>query len=295
MRAVAEMGEHMKKWKETIFKYPIIFTTTILVLAIILTELKIEKFFYGFLDKQGASYLTIFLEQGFVGLIILLIIAFLGIRMEAGFTKQGHWKQIWLVWPILLYFVLNGWSVFSGEASIDFSKPNILVLFLLKLLTIGFFEETLCRGLVTTLLMKKWGRTKKGIYFAVLTSSILFGVAHIINFIMGRTTLIMVITQMIYATCYGVFFSAYLLRTRLIWPLMIAHAGYNMCGDLAEIIKNGSFGQVESATVSQMISTIIILFPLFLYGLFILRKVEPNAIPEENNSYNTNFKDIQAE
>lgn len=285
----------MRNWKETIFKYPIIFTTIILILAIILTELKIEKFFYGFLDKQGAAYMTGFLEQGFVGLIILLMIAYLGIRKEAGFTKQGHWKKIWLVWPILLYSVINGWSVFSGETSINFSKPSTLISFLLVFLSTGFFEETLCRGLVTTLLMKKWGRTKKGIYFAVLTSSILFGVFHLINFIMGRSTLITVITQMIYATFFGVFFSACLIRTRLIWPLMITHACFDICGNFDEIIKNGNFGQVVSTTVTQMISTIIILFPLFLYGLFILRKVEPNAIPEENNSYNTNFKDIQAE
>lgn len=273
----------MKNVKEIILKNPIIFAVITLALACALTEIRIEKLFYGFLDKQGAAYMTGFLEQGIVGLIILLIIAYLGIMKEAGFTKQGHWKQIWLVWPILLFSVLNGWSVFSGEETIDFSEPSTLITFLLVFLSTGFFEETLCRGLITTLIMKKWGSTKKGIYFSVLISSIIFGVFHLINFIMGRATIISVITQIIYATFFGVFFSACLLRTRLIWPLMISHAFFDICGNFEEIIKNGNFGQVYHTSVTQMVSTIIILLPLFLYGLFILQKVEPIAASDENH------------
>lgn len=120
------------------------------------------------------------------------------------------------------------------------------------------------------------GNTRKGIYLAaVIVSSGLFGVLHIINLFMNRLTLLATVTQTIYALFFGVFFAACLLRTNSIWPVIVFHAIFDICGDLNAIAIGGNFGQIHQTTWNDAITTVIITLPLFIYGLFILRKVKP--------------------
>jgi membrane protease YdiL (CAAX protease family) len=158
----------------------------------------------------------------------------------------------------------------------------MIVLFLLIFFSTGFFEEILCRSFVTTFLIQRWGSSKTGIYRAVIISSILFGAVHIINFLMGRYSILAAGTEAIYAVFLGVFFSACMLRNHSIWPVIIMHSIVNACGSLSEIAVGGSFGQYFEPSPADAISNLLLLLPLLIYGFFILRKVRP--IDESLNS-----------
>ncbi len=265
----------MSNLKKICLRHPVIFSIIIYFIFIYLTELRLDKFFTGYMDKQSASYLNGIVTQGVAALVILIIVDGLGLFKISRITGPGKWKQVWLAWPILILSVLNGWSVFGGAEKVDTSSPGLLILFVLVYISTGLFEEFLGRGLIMTIMLHKWGKTKKGIYSAVLLSGLLFGLFHLINLIMGRSTFIFVAAQVGYALFFGVFFAALMLRCNSIWIPVAAHAVFDICGNFNEVIINGSFGRLQETTPSNAMLVLLLTLPLLLYGLFILRKMEP--------------------
>lgn len=265
----------MNKLRTLAYRFPVVFSFAVIVFFISLTEIPMNSFLVNYVNKQSAGYISGIFEQGLCGMILIFLIAGMGLLREAGFTKIKEWKQIWLAWPMIVIAGIMAWPLFNGSLVIDTSKPLLIILFLLLFLSTGFFEEVLCRGFVTTFLIQGWGSTKKGIYGAVLISSLLFGMVHIANFLLGRYSLSAAATQMIYAIFAGVFLSACMLRNNSIWPVIIIHGLVNASGSLSEIAVGGSFGQFYEPTLVDSLSSIVIFLPLFVYGMFILRKVKP--------------------
>jgi membrane protease YdiL (CAAX protease family) len=229
------------------------------------------------MDHQNASYLTGIIEQGGVSLLLVLLLRQLGLLKEAGFTKPGQWKNVWLIWPIFVFSVINGGtSPFDGTLTIDASQPVRLVLFVLLYISVGLFEEFLFRSVTLTLLLRKWGSTRKGIYLAVLVSCSVFGVLHLVNLIMGRRSLLSTASQIVYGTFFGVFFAACFLRNKSVWPVVFSHALFDLCGNFEDIaVGSATFGQIHETTLQSALVAGLITLPLLIYGLFILRKVMP--------------------
>lgn len=265
----------MKKIKNLMRRYPVITSAIIFVAAVMLTEIDLTRLFTDYLEIQSAAYLTGFLEQSAVAAIIAVLIIKLDLQRYAGFSKPGKWKQLWLAWPILVLSILNASSFFEEKLMMDFLNPLRIVLFVLLYLSVGFYEEIVCRGFVASLMLQKWGSTRKGIYRAVITSGLLFGFVHILNFIMGRASLVSAGTQIIYAFFFGVFFAALILRNNSIWPAAILHAIFDICGNLSKLSTQNDYGVVRETSLADAGVTILVTLPLLLYGLFILRKVEP--------------------
>jgi len=195
---------------------------------------------------------------------------------QAGFTRPREWRAVWLVWPFLIFTLLNLDSVLSGSLTIDTSRPVILVLYVLRNLAIGFCEEVMARSVVLVVMLQKWGRTRRGVYKAVLVSSVLFGVVHIFNMLFGRSTWLPSLAQITYSFAFGVAFSACFLRNNAIWPVMLMHALVDLAGGLRHISVEGAIHvPVPNGTWAQVVTSVVISMPLLLYGLFILRKVTP--------------------
>jgi membrane protease YdiL (CAAX protease family) len=267
----------MNKLQSIVFKYPVAFGLLIIIPATLLTEIHLENNLFRFMDHQNASYLTGIIEQGGVSLPLVLLLRQLGLLKEAGFTKPGQWKSVWLIWPIFVYSVINGGtSPFDGTLTIDVSQPVRILLFLLLYISVGFIEEILFRSMTLTLLLRKWGSTRKGIYLAVLVSSSVFGVLHLINFILGRRSLLSTATQIVYGTFFGVFFAACFLRNKSVWPVIFSHALFDLCGNFEDIaVGSTTFGQVHEITLQNALVSGLVTLPLLIYGLWILRKTAP--------------------
>lgn len=267
----------MKKIKAFVTKYPIISVVVLILLSTILTEIRIEDKLAATLDFQSASYLTGILEQTGVGLVLLFLLKKLGLLEAAGFTKPTKWKQVWLIWPILLYSVLNGGtSPFDGTLTIDSSKPLLIILYVLLYFSVGFMEEIVFRGATLSILLNKWGKSRKQIYWVVVLSNIAFGGLHIVNLIMGRRTLLSTGAQVVYGTFFGVFFAACFLRNKSIWPVIFGHALFDLSGNFSDIaVGSQTFQQIMEITPQAALITALVTLPLLIYGLVILRKVEP--------------------
>jgi len=282
----AVLGDYdMKTIKAFSFRYSLLFSLFILALTMIITEIPLNNVFIKLFDSQTAYYLSVTLEQAVCAAIVAIYIAHAGILRHAGLTKPLNLKELWLVWPILVLTIINGWPLFDGSMAVDTSRPLVLLLFILIALSTGFYEEILCRGLILSVCLRKWGKNKRGVYLAVMTSSVIFGFFHLVNYFLGRGSLLQVMTQIVYSTFFGVFFSACFLRFGSIWPAIITHSLFDMMGTLDEIAAGNKFiSHILNANYSleNALSAILITAPLFMYGLFILRKVKPESQPEDS-------------
>lgn len=269
----------MKKLKVFAFEKPIIFSIILIIITVALTSIPLGPIFSHFLDHQSSEYVTGILEQVFVSALMIMVLKRFNLLKYVGFTSHSQWKDLWIIWPMLLFALLNGSEFIMGNIVIDKSRPLVIVLFVLVYLSTGLFEETLCRGVVFTLMMSKWGNTKRGCYVALLLSSVLFGFTHIIHFIFGHSSLLASVTQIIYATFIGAFFAACLIRNKSIYPAIILHAIVNISGSLKEIAVNGGLNETYyTMSVGNVVGCIIITLPILIYALFIFRKVIPSQI-----------------
>ena len=270
----------MNRIKTLALKYPVLFAILVMFIAAPLTEIPFADKLTGIMDKQSASYLTGIVEQGGVSLLLFLLISWLGMKHEAGFTRPSEWRQLWLVWPLVAYSFVNiDERILDGSIAFNFSSPWLPVLFVLLYLSVGFIEEILFRGLILPLMLRRWGQTKRGIYQAVIVSSVIFGLLHLINLLMGRRTMLSTGAQIIYGLFFGIFFAACFLRNRSIWPVIFTHALFDFCGNLTELTTANDFGAIPQTNLQGVLMVVALTLPLLLYGLFILRKVKPEELP----------------
>ena len=145
----------------------------------------------------------------------------------------------------------------------------------------GLFEETLCRGLLLKLLLKKNDHTKKGMIAACIISALLFGVAHLSNLLWMAP--LSVIPSVFSATAGGIFLGAIYLRTKTLMAPILLHGINNVFSQIFDAFTSPDFISQRDAAVSTNVTevavTTLIVVILYLIPAFILlRKVKPAEI-----------------
>lgn len=265
---------------------PVIFSLFVIFIAGLLTEIQFDVILAPVVGYPAAEFFKVLIGHTGTGLLLVWLLFKLDLLKRAGFTRPSRWKAVWLVWPLVVLTLINASELIDGSLTIDSSRPWLLVLYIAMNLAIGFCEEVMGRGVVLAVMLQKWGHTRRGIYQAVLVSSALFGVAHILNLMTGRLPLLANLTQIIFSVFFGVIFAACFLRNNAIWPVILMHAAVDLGGGLRHIAVEGSQIAVANNTLTQALSALVITLPLFLYGLFILRKVVPAEINGDGSARN---------
>jgi membrane protease YdiL (CAAX protease family) len=259
---------------------PVIFSILVILGAGLLTEIPLNVIFVPLVGDPGAEFLKVIIGHTLTGFILVWLLIKLGLFENARFIPPNQWKALWLAWPLAGIALLNLESLINGSLVIDTSRPILIILYVCLNLSIGFCEEVMGRGVVLSVMLQKWGNTRRGIYLAVLVSGVLFGLAHIFNLITGHLPPLAALTQIVYSVAFGVVFAACFLRNNSIWPMMIMHAVIDFGGGLRHIAAGGeSQIAVPNSTIAGAVGAIIVSLPLLLYGLFILRKVTPFENP----------------
>ena len=255
---------------EAINKKPITASIVIMCVAITITFIPLEGILKGICEEQLAAYICGTFEQIGVSCMLVAFMKHVGLLDEVGFQKTV--KAIWVIWPMMLFIILNVIDYIGGIHQIDFDRPLVILFFVVCYLSTGLFEEILCRGIVFNLLRQKWGNTKRGCLYALLFSSVLFGLSHFIHFVLGHTDLIATVTQVIYATFLGVYFGGCYLRNKSIFPVIMLHGLVDIVCDLGEIcVGEGIDKSLKTMAIGQSIILLLIILPFFLYGLWCVR------------------------
>ncbi len=157
----------MKAIKSLILRYPAAASVVLFGLFFALSEIELDGLLMPFLNYQKASYLSGTIVQGGLSVLMVMLIAWLGMKREAGFTPVREWKALWLIWPVLVFSALNGLEVIDGTFNVNWADGGLMALFTLLYLSVGFIEEILFRGLILPLMLRQWGTTRGGVYKAV--------------------------------------------------------------------------------------------------------------------------------
>lgn len=240
--------------------------------SLLLSTLAIEE------NVSTDSYLAI--RMGFK--ILYALVSFWLIKKYkllnlAGLGNQKFKNWFLLIFPLYLLIITSPEPGEIDFAAIPLYKFGIL---LFHVISIGFAEEYMMRGFMQSFLLKHFGATKRGIYFSVIGTGILFGVLHLVKFDKG---LYGEISQILYATFIGTMFGAILLRTNKIWPLVVLHALIDFINNFDKLQREEVNLTVNYSTTSLQDAIVIslVVLPYFIYGLLLLRKVKVEDIQEK--------------
>jgi membrane protease YdiL (CAAX protease family) len=182
---------------------------------------------------------------------------------DLGFNAPRPWSSLRILFLPSIYFVLFiGFALVSGLPS-----PSVMGFLAFNTLAVGFSEEIAFRGVLFRAL-----HTRLRLWPAIWITSVAFGSVHIIN---GFTTgdFGNAAIQATAAFMSGIFFMAVVLRTGSIIPAMLFHGFWDFLLTTISAGAASGSGPVE-VTLIQTLMPVLFVLPNFLYGLWLLRKVE---------------------
>ena len=133
---------------------------------------------------------------------------------EAGFTRSIYGQGVVIcLLPVALFLLPPLCSI---SLLVNQSTPGVVVMAVLLTLVVALTEEGFFRGVLVSALRPK------GIWTAVLISSLIFTCAHLANLISGFPP-VYVVGQLVLTFGSGILFATLLVRTRSIWPSVLLH------------------------------------------------------------------------
>lgn len=152
--------------------------------------------------------------------IALAIMIYLTMKKKwgyLGFRSITHIsRQSWMYYiPLLVVLVLLS---LKGFKELTVSDTFYYIGFTLL---VGFVEETIYRGLILKALLNK------SVKVAVITSSVLFGITHILNAMSGKSAFDTSL-QIVYALMIGLSLALLMVKENNIYPLIAFHFIHNL-------------------------------------------------------------------
>lgn len=175
---------------------------------------------------------------------------------SAGFQRPARWSFVLLFWLPILPLALN---LIGGLKIASFEPWRIVVLLLVSVL-VGFVEEGLFRGLMVQALLSK------GVWTAAVVSTLLFGLAHSVNFALGENVQAVAL-QLVYTTMiYGFGSAALVIYTKTIWPIVVIHALI----DFTAWLQAGTTLKTTGVTFGDVFITVVGSALAIGYGVLLL-------------------------
>ncbi|MEM7296815.1 MAG: CPBP family intramembrane glutamic endopeptidase [Bacteroidota bacterium] len=142
------------------------------------------------------------------------------------------------------------------------------------------------RGVIQSIFLKHIHNRKKGIFWSILMTSLLFGGLHLLDFKPENAS--KEISQFLYAIYFGVFFGAILVKTNKLVPIAIVHGFIDFVFGFDKLVESVSPDETRSSIVdtstnvlSELISSIlssILVLPLLVVGLLIIKGIKISDI-----------------
>ncbi len=260
-------------------KNPFIITTITLILFLGILKLPLNNLLQKFdLPNQQLDNIVRLIKN--LVIIILAIIAIKKLKLVelSGLSKHIKLQNKFLI-LIPLYLVLIGVLSLSGIGLSSVSAFDMILLSL-AMLSVGFVEEFIFRGILQSVFLKKYSHKKNGILISIFIPAALFGGLHLLN--LNASNIAASISQSVYAFFIGVSFGAILLKTGKLMPLVVIHGLIDIVFSIPMLLNdNAMTGELEQQNIGEAIGSMLVVLPLFVVGLFIIRKISSESIQEK--------------
>ena len=248
---------------KTMRKHPIL-------VAIIGLIIGVASIVYIPIDKDGPlsmALLRIVLSAIMIGIMILM-----GARKSLSNVKEGFSYTLRKNRYLLILALILGMLVFiPGVLNFGFSKDLLIkeLSYFMLCITIGLFEESLFRGIVFQGILRKTGNTHKGIWEAIIVSSIIFGAVHVYTYIVGGshdlTGIIESIGKTLQTGVIGVLLAAVYLKTKNLWATALVHTLNDFFLMQAIMFTNNTLGNYVTSGSDGIRTIIIYVVQVLLY------------------------------
>ena len=293
----------MKKIQSFLEKHMII--VYVITLALYIVFSKVPSVLAGIFSLDRENIVVYNLLQA-VYLILYSILLFIIIK-KCKFTKEAPRKNLCLCVLIGFPFLIDSIGYLLKLSMLPQTFYRVSGLGILSVvisnIAVGIEEEVQFRGLILPLMMRKYENKKHPYIKAVLFSSALFGITHllvtlIIKTLVGETLTAIewqsYIYQSFYATCGGVVFAAMTLYHNSLAPAIIWHSIVDICSRLYEGITIDSvydiyvrpYDWVDVLHLNKIfpwqvgeikVIAIIMYLVMLAYGIFLIYKLEKSA------------------
>lgn len=223
--------------------------------------------------------------QAIMAFSVLAIVWVFGWWRQTGLTTRpdpaGLRLSAWVGALPASLLVLFAVMALLQPGGFGFRSPGPVIAAILMLnLGVGLFEEILFRGLLMNGL-----RQKLSLPTAIVTSSILFGLLHIVSLGYGQTLAVTTV-QVLTATALGGLFCVLVLQANSLWPAIALHAIYNSQAMILIFLIEENVDpadlpqQVTSLAATDFIlPTILTLLSVYLYRRWTRRMNRPGPPP----------------
>ncbi len=162
---------------------------------------------------------------------------------------RGKLPKLWYI-PLFLLTTGNLWGGVAVTAA-----PADIALFAVKMLCVGFLEELIFRGFLFRAM------EKESVKWAVLVSSLTFGLGHIVNLFNGsQMGLTENLVQIVCAMAVGFLYVAIFIRGGSLWPCILSHGLFNV---------TSAFAKTQQ---SLLVSALLCLLALTCGGMLLKQK-----------------------
>lgn len=197
-----------------------------------------------------------------------------------GAQKESFWKGLFIGGFMFLATLNNLAGAIIATSDYPKVMPSLylIAIVIIEQILIGVFEEFLFRGLLLNILLEKMQRHRfKDKMAAVLISSILFGLVHLLNLFSMPQMVNATIDQVCYSIFIGIFLGVLYLRTHNIWVVVFYHAIYDMASELPVIFHDIPAQSLMDQSVSEALLNIALSSLFAFVGLFMARKLKKEA------------------
>lgn len=217
------------------------------------------------------SYIRDIIPRVITALLLFTFMKCVFRDVDLGLGKKGFWHGIAISFLMYLYIVENFLDGSSVNATVDMAGVPLhtYVLCLLSTLSIGLFEEMLLRGTILNIMKRYFGRFRHGTYAAVLGSSFLFGIVHMINYINGHAYFRPTIAQVFYATFLGIFMGAVYVRCKNLWVVILLHGLFDFAAEFWEVVTPTYSFHMQDMSWDGVRYLICLYLPLAIAGMFL--------------------------
>jgi len=187
--------------------------------------------------------------------------------LRGGEAFRVAWRLCWL--PVvlnLLPFGLGLIGLATGRSELAVGWPTRLAVGIGLVLTVGIFEESLCRGLLFQGLLARMGSSRRGIVAASVISSAFFGIIHVVVGVeLNPWWVLTAVLKIVQAGWIGFLFCVAVIKTRSLLPCFLFHSLFDI-----NVIIGAIFDQQIGAGAYTTDSPEAAMGQAVMYGIFII-------------------------
>ena len=224
-------------------------------------------------DMEQKTGMPIFaLYQVVLAVIGILFMKMLKILDKNDFRFKNAGKGLLLGWIIFILIIVLVLSNYSNRSEYFIApEPLFLITVILFPLSTALAEETIYRGLILKILLKKRADTKKGIISSLIISAALFAAVHSVHLIWADP--VTVASDLIFAVAGGMLLGAVYIRAKTLVAPILLHWFMNLSGGIFAAFTSPEYATPQ-ASVSDIITISIVAVPIVISAFVLLEKAE---------------------